>query len=157
VSLRAARRRGWGEGGGARVHGFWGAPSGGAGGRRPGARARGAFGKAPRRGVGRIPRAPAPHPEPRRCALTPLCRARSSPRPARPPPATNPGEIPGNGVDDDGNGFVDDVQGWDFANGDNTVYDGSPNSELVDAHGTHVAGTIGAAGMNKLGVVGVCM
>ena len=36
---------------------------------------------------------------------------------------TNPGEIPGNGVDDDGNGFVDDINGWDFAHNDNTVFD----------------------------------
>jgi subtilisin family serine protease len=64
---------------------------------------------------------------------------------------TNPGEIAGNGVDDDGNGYVDDVYGWDFANGDNTVFDGTG-----DDHGTHVAGTIGAVGGNSKGVVGVC-
>jgi subtilisin family serine protease len=64
---------------------------------------------------------------------------------------TNPGEIAGNGVDDDGNGFVDDVNGWDFANGDNTVFDG-----LNDDHGTHVAGTIGGVGGNAKGVAGVC-
>lgn len=60
----------------------------------------------------------------------------------------NPGEIPGNGVDDDGNGFVDDVNGWDFVSWDNTPQDGN-------GHGTHVAGTIGAVGNNGRGVVGV--
>ncbi|MEM1170386.1 MAG: S8 family serine peptidase, partial [Cyanobacteria bacterium P01_H01_bin.35] len=62
---------------------------------------------------------------------------------------TNPGEIPGNGIDDDGNGYVDDVYGYDFAYGDNDPID------LVDGHGTHVAGTIGADGNNGQGVVGV--
>lgn len=61
----------------------------------------------------------------------------------------NPGEIPGNGLDDDGNGWIDDVHGIDVAEGD-----GDP---LDDAgHGTHVAGTIGAVGNNALGVAGVC-
>lgn len=60
----------------------------------------------------------------------------------------NPGEIPGNGVDDDGNGFVDDVSGWDFVARDNTPEDGN-------GHGTHVAGTIGAVGNNGRGIVGV--
>ena len=61
---------------------------------------------------------------------------------------TNPGEIPGNGIDDDGNGYVDDVRGWDFANDDNDPMD-------VDGHGTHVAGIIGAVGNNARGVTGV--
>lgn len=61
---------------------------------------------------------------------------------------TNPGEIPGNGIDDDGNGYVDDVYGYDFANND-----GDPMDD--NSHGTHVAGTIGAVGHNGLGVVGV--
>ncbi len=65
--------------------------------------------------------------------------------------ATNPGEIVGNGVDDDGNGYVDDVYGWDFAGNNNTVFDGAG-----DDHGTHVAGTIGAVGGNGAGVAGVC-
>ena len=53
-----------------------------------------------------------------------------------------------NGVDDDGNGYVDDFRGWDFADGDN-----DPMDEL--GHGTHCAGIIGAVGNNSEGVVGV--
>ena len=60
---------------------------------------------------------------------------------------TNPGETL-NGLDDDGNGYVDDLNGWDFAYGDNNPSD-------VDGHGTHTAGTVGARGNNALGVVGV--
>ncbi|MBV8858902.1 MAG: S8 family serine peptidase [Acidobacteria bacterium] len=70
---------------------------------------------------------------------------------------TNPAEVPGNGVDDDGDGFVDDVHGWDFFHNDATVYDGHgafPSDE-TDAHGTHVAGIIGASGNNGQGVAGV--
>jgi subtilisin family serine protease len=58
---------------------------------------------------------------------------------------------PVNGIDDDGNGLVDDVNGWDFVNGDNTVFDGTS-----DDHGTHVSGTIAGAGGNGTGVAGVC-
>jgi subtilisin family serine protease len=63
----------------------------------------------------------------------------------------NPGEVADNGVDDDGNGYVDDVYGWDFDGNNNTVFDG-----VNDDHGTHVAGTIGGAGGNGKGVAGVC-
>ena len=63
----------------------------------------------------------------------------------------NPGEIAGNNKDDDNNGYVDDVNGWDFYNNDNSVYD-NPN---VDDHGTHVAGILAAEGNNDTGVVGV--
>jgi subtilisin family serine protease len=62
---------------------------------------------------------------------------------------TNPGEIPGNGIDDDGNGYVDDTWGWDFWNNDNDPSDDN-------GHGTHTAGTVGAVGNNGKGVVGVC-
>jgi subtilisin family serine protease/subtilisin-like proprotein convertase family protein/nuclear transport factor 2 (NTF2) superfamily protein len=61
---------------------------------------------------------------------------------------TNPGEVAGNGIDDDGNGFVDDVHGYDFVNNDGDPFDDH-------GHGTHVAGTIGAAGDNQRGVSGV--
>ena len=61
---------------------------------------------------------------------------------------TNPGEIAANGIDDDGNGYIDDTRGWDFANNDNNPTDDN-------GHGTHCAGTIGAVGDNSLGVVGV--
>jgi subtilisin family serine protease len=60
----------------------------------------------------------------------------------------NPGEVPGDGVDNDGNGKVDDHRGWDFIGNDNDPRD-------IGAHGTHVAGTIGARGNNLTGVVGV--
>lgn len=55
------------------------------------------------------------------------------------------------GVDDDGNGYVDDVYGWDFDGNNNTIFDG-----VGDDHGTHVAGTIGGVGGNIIGVAGVC-
>ena len=61
----------------------------------------------------------------------------------------NPGEIAGNGRDEDRNGKVDDIRGWDFANKDNDPFDDN-------GHGTHVAGIIGAVGDNALGVVGIC-
>jgi len=61
---------------------------------------------------------------------------------------TNTGEIPGNGVDDDNNGFIDDVYGYNFSNNS-----GDPQDD--HGHGTHVAGTIAAEGNNNLGVTGV--
>ncbi|MFO0831912.1 MAG: S8 family peptidase [Phycisphaerales bacterium] len=62
---------------------------------------------------------------------------------------SNPGEVAGNGIDDDGNGRVDDTWGWNFwSNNNNPVDD--------NGHGTHVAGTIGARGNNGAGVAGVC-
>jgi subtilisin family serine protease len=77
----------------------------------------------------------------------------------------NPGENPNpDGVDNDGNGFIDDINGWDFSTcpnnnssttpavcGDNTVFDGQSG----DTHATHVAGIVGARGNNGLGVTGV--
>ncbi len=61
----------------------------------------------------------------------------------------NAGEIPGNGQDDDGNGYIDDVYGYDFYNNDGDPWDDN-------YHGTHCAGTIGAVGNNNQGVTGVC-
>ncbi|MEJ7789033.1 MAG: S8 family peptidase [Thermoleophilaceae bacterium] len=58
------------------------------------------------------------------------------------------------GIDNDKNGYTDDVQGWDFANNDNSIYDGGRKGNL-DKHGTHVTGTIGAKANNGTGVVGV--
>lgn len=62
---------------------------------------------------------------------------------------TNPREIAGNGLDDDRNGYVDDVHGYDFVSGDSDPMDDN-------SHGTHVSGIIGAAGNNQRGIAGVC-
>jgi subtilisin family serine protease len=63
---------------------------------------------------------------------------------------TNPFD-PVDGADNDGNGYKDDLHGWDFDGNNNSTYDGT-----ADDHGTHVAGTIGAKGGNATGVAGVC-
>lgn len=63
---------------------------------------------------------------------------------------TNTGEIAGNGVDDDSNGYIDDVNGWDFSTGDN---DPNPNTG-GDDHGTHVAGICGGRTNNSTGIAG---
>lgn len=60
----------------------------------------------------------------------------------------NTNEIPENGIDDDGNGFIDDYRGWDFYNNDNDPMDDH-------SHGTHCAGTIAGIGNNSIGVTGV--
>ncbi len=60
----------------------------------------------------------------------------------------NAGEVAGDGIDNDGNGFVDDINGFDFGE-----QDGSPQD--VEGHGTAVAGVVGARGNNGIGVTGV--
>jgi len=60
---------------------------------------------------------------------------------------TNPGEV-ANGLDDDGNGYIDDLVGWDFVNGDNDPTDDNGN-------GSNVAGTVGAIGNNELAYTGL--
>lgn len=62
---------------------------------------------------------------------------------------TNPGEIPANGIDDDNNGYVDDVHGYDFYSDD-----GDP-APVGDSHGTHCAGLAGAVTDNGLGVASI--
>lgn len=60
----------------------------------------------------------------------------------------NKGEIPGNGIDDDNNGFIDDIYGWNFGND-------SADPASKTGHGCHVAGTVGATNNNGIGVSGV--
>lgn len=62
---------------------------------------------------------------------------------------TNSGEIDGDGIDNDGNGYTDDIHGWNFYSGNNQVFVGSE-----DSHGTHAAGTIGAA-RGAYGITGI--
>jgi subtilisin family serine protease len=64
---------------------------------------------------------------------------------------TNTGETPADGLDNDGNGFVDDVRGWNFGGAPHPTND----PDDTNGHGTHVAGTIGAVGNNATGVTGV--
>lgn len=61
---------------------------------------------------------------------------------------TNTREIAGNRVDDDGNGFIDDVRGWDFVQNDADPMD-------LNDHGTHVAGVVAGVGNNAVGISGV--
>jgi subtilisin family serine protease len=67
----------------------------------------------------------------------------------------NPGEIAGNGIDDDGNTYIDDINGWDWWG--NGPSDGVGDSNPTDQnnHGTHTGGTVGAIGNNGVGVTGV--
>jgi subtilisin family serine protease len=63
----------------------------------------------------------------------------------------NPGEVPGNGIDDDGNGFTDDVRGFNFVNNNGTTFSGSASED----HASHVSGIAGAVGNNGVGIAGV--
>ena len=63
----------------------------------------------------------------------------------------NPGEIPGDGIDNDLNGYVDDIHGWNFYDGESWLF----YSVAEDEHGTHVGGTIASTGNNGTGVTGV--
>lgn len=73
----------------------------------------------------------------------------------------NQGEIPGNNIDDDNNGYVDDIVGWDFAQNDNKPFDITVDPlELLlgggnPGHGTHCAGNVGGTGFNSKGISGV--
>ena len=66
---------------------------------------------------------------------------------------SNSEEVPGNGIDDDGNGYVDDVRGWDFFANDNDPMD--ETSSRNPGHGTHCAGIVSAKGNNGIGISGM--
>ena len=68
---------------------------------------------------------------------------------------TNPGETPRDGIDNDGNGFVDDMHGWDVAENDNSLVERNQRV-FAYSHGTHIAGTIGAQKDNRRGIAGIC-
>ncbi|MBD3296309.1 MAG: S8 family serine peptidase [Candidatus Omnitrophica bacterium] len=67
----------------------------------------------------------------------------------------NPDEVPGDGLDNDGNGYIDDVSGWDFAG--SSLYRSLPDNDVMDrhGHGTHVSGIIAAKTDNSIGIAGV--
>jgi len=67
---------------------------------------------------------------------------------------TNPGEIPGNGIDDDHNGYIDDVHGWDFYDNDNNPNHSNPSGS-TEGHGSATAGIAAAVGNNGIGVAGI--
>lgn len=72
----------------------------------------------------------------------------------------NKDEILGDGIDNDNNGYIDDVYGWDFYNNDSTVCHYAKNSILADSsdndnHGTHLAGIIAAKAENRIGIAGI--
>lgn len=71
----------------------------------------------------------------------------------------NKKEIPENGIDDDGNGYIDDVYGWDFSNNDNTICyldeENTEENQNNDNHGTHCAGLIAAKAGNHIGTAGI--
>lgn len=65
---------------------------------------------------------------------------------------TNPAEIPNNGIDDDGNGYIDDVHGWDAADNDNNPNPPASATNFYFSHGTHVAGVVAAVSNNQIGI-----